>query len=174
MSYAPNVRAAEFLALEVFPRVRRHRPDARLAIVGRAPSPRVRALGDAPGVEVPGEVPDLRVPLRGGRVFACPMTSGTGIKNKLLEAMACGLPCVATPLALQGLTAAPGEHVLVGETPEELSEQIVRVLADDDLAAALGAAAREYVCAAHDWSATARGYVRAWEQARAARDAAGS
>jgi len=174
MSYAPNVSAAEFLAHEVFPRVRRHRPDARLAIVGRTPSARVRALADAPGIEVPGEVPDLRVPLRGSRVFACPMTSGTGIKNKLLEAMACGLPCVATPLALQGLTAAPGEHVLVGETPEELSEQIVRVLADDDLAAALGAAAREYVCAAHDWSATARGYVRAWEQARAARDAAGS
>ena len=174
MSYAPNVSAAEFLAHEVFPRVRRHRPDARLAIVGRTPSARVRALADAPGIEVPGEVPDLRVPLRGSRVFACPMTSGTGIKNKLLEAMACGLPCVATPLALQGLTAAPGEHVLVGETPEELSEQIVRVLADDDLAAALGAAAREYVCAAHDWSATARGYIRAWEQARAARDAAGS
>ena len=174
MSYAPNVSAAEFLAHEVFPRVRRHRPDARLAIVGRTPSPRVRALADAPGVEVSGEVPDLRVPLRGSRVFACPMTSGTGIKNKLLEAMACGLPCVVTPLALQGLTAAPGEHILVGETPEELSEQIARVLADDDLAAALGAAAREYVCAAHAWSATARGYVRAWEQARAGKEAAGS
>lgn len=174
MSYAPNVSAAEFLAHEVFPRVRRHRPDARLAIVGRAPSPRVRALADAPGVEVPGEVPDLRIPLRGSRVFACPMTSGTGIKNKLLEAMACGLPCVATPLALQGLTATPGEDVLVGETPDELSEQIVRVLADDDLASALGAAAREYVCSAHDWSATARGYVRAWEQARTAKEAAGS
>jgi glycosyltransferase involved in cell wall biosynthesis len=174
MSYAPNVSAAEFLALEVFPRVRRHRPNARLAIVGRAPGPRVRALADAPGVDVPGEVPDIRVPLRGSRVFACPMTSGTGIKNKLLEAMACGLPCVTTPLALQGLTAAPGEHVLVGETPEELSEHIVRVLADDDLALRLGAAAREYVCSAHDWSATARGYVRVWEQARTETEGAGS
>ena len=57
MSYAPNVGAAEFLALEVFPRVRRHRPDARLAIVGRAPSPRVRTLGDAPALRCPGKSP---------------------------------------------------------------------------------------------------------------------
>ncbi|HVD09152.1 MAG TPA: glycosyltransferase, partial [Gaiellaceae bacterium] len=93
MSYAPNVSAAELLAKRVYPRVRAARPSARLAIVGRSPAPRVSALA-GPGVEVTGEVPDIRPWLTSSRVYACPMVSGTGIKNKLLEAMASGLPCV--------------------------------------------------------------------------------
>jgi len=168
MSYAPNVIAAEFLAREVFPRVRRNWPDARLAIVGRAPSPRVRALGDVPGVEVTGEVPDLRPWLRQSRVYACPMTSGTGIKNKLLEAMASGLPCVVTPLALQGLDVANGEQVLVATSAEDLAREVGRILADDDLATRLGAAAREHVRTQHDWDAVARRYVSVWEDVRLA------
>jgi glycosyltransferase involved in cell wall biosynthesis len=169
MSYAPNVLAAEFLAREVFPQVRAQWPDAQLAIVGRAPSARVSALADLPGVEVTGEVEDLRPWLRESRVYACPMTSGTGIKNKLLEAMACGLPCVATPLALQGLDVTAGEQVLVGTSADQLAREIGRMLADDGLATRLGAAARQHVCTEHDWSAVARRYVSIWEGVRLAR-----
>jgi glycosyltransferase involved in cell wall biosynthesis len=169
MSYAPNVLAAEFLARQVFPRVQTDWPGARLAIVGRSPDERVRALANQSGVEVTGEVSDVRPWLRESRVFACPMTSGTGIKNKLLEAMACGVPCVVTPLALQGLDVVAGDQVLVGASADQLAQEIGRVLADGDLAAGLGSAARVYVRSHHDWRAVARRYVAVWEEAGTAR-----
>jgi polysaccharide biosynthesis protein PslH len=169
MSYPPNVTAAEFLARELAPLVRAARPAARLAIVGRAPAPAVRDLSRLEAVDVVGEVPDLRPWLTGSRVYVCPMQSGTGIKNKLLEAMASGLPCVATPLALQGLQARDGVELLVGETPEELASHVVRLLEDDELAQTLGNAARRYVCAQHDWTAVGAAYERLYETVRAER-----
>ena len=165
MSYAPNVLAAEYLARRVFPRVRAICPDARLVLVGRAPAPRVRALADLDGVAVTGEVPDIRPWLTGSSVYACPMISGTGIKNKLLEAMACGMPCVATPLALQGLRASPERQLLVGKTDEELAGALVRVLGDKELADSLGREARVYACAEHDWGAVARAYEHVYQAA---------
>jgi glycosyltransferase involved in cell wall biosynthesis len=93
------------------------------------------------------------------------MVSGTGIKNKLLEAMASGLPCVATPLALQGIDVEPGRELLVGADEEELAAQIVRLLDDNALAQELGRAARKYVSANHDWGAVARAYVRVYGEA---------
>ena len=165
MDYAPNIAAAEFLARKIFPRVRSARSDARLAIVGRAPAPPVVALAQVSGVTVTGEVTDVAEWLVESRVYACPMVSGTGIKNKLLEAMACELPAVATPLALQGLRVQPGVHLLVGETEAELAEHLVRLLSDDDDARRLGRAARAYVLAEHDWAAAADAYERVYAEA---------
>ncbi len=169
MSYAPNVLAAEYLARRIFPRVRATCPDAHLVLAGRAPTPRVRALAELDGVAVTGEVPDIRPWLTGSSVYACPMISGTGIKNKLLnkllEAMACGMPCVATPLALQGLRATPERELLVGRTEEELAGALVRVLGDEELANSLGRSARAYVCGEHDWEAVARAYEQVYRAA---------
>jgi polysaccharide biosynthesis protein PslH len=169
MSYAPNVLAADFLAREVFPLVRAARPDARLAIVGRAPAPRVRALAEIGGVEVTGEVEDLRPWLAGSGVYVCPMISGTGIKNKLLEAMACAAGCVATPLALQGLRVTAGRELLVGATAQELADGLVRVLGDDECRERLGHAARRYVLREHDWGSVAHAYQDVYRELQANR-----
>jgi glycosyltransferase involved in cell wall biosynthesis len=155
MDYAPNVTAVEFLAREVLPRVRARRPDAHVAIVGRDPSADVRALA-SDLVAVTGAVADIRPWLSGSRAFACPMRSATGAKTKVLEAMASGLPCVVTPLAARGIGATPGRHLLEAETADGFADALVRVLDDDGLAADLGAAARAFVEAEHDWSAVAR------------------
>jgi glycosyltransferase involved in cell wall biosynthesis len=165
MSYAPNVTAAIFLGREVMPLVREVRPSTRLSIVGRHPSPEVRALGGLDGVEVLGEVPDLGPWLRTARVYVCPMVSGTGIKNKLLEAMACGAPCVATPLAIRGTHVVDGREALIGTEPREVAGAVLRLLQDEGLARSLGEAARRYVAAEHAWPSAGRALERVYEDA---------
>lgn len=164
MSYAPNITAAEFLAREVLPRVQRLLPSARLALVGRDPAPPVRALRDPSGVEVVGAVPDLRPWLSRAGAYACPMLTGTGIKNKLLEAMANGLPCVATPLALQGLRVTYGDEVMVGSNADELAAHLVSALGDQGRARTIGGAGRAYVREHHTWSSVAREYERVYRE----------
>lgn len=160
MSAAANVTAAEFLARRVMPVVRESIADAHLVIVGRTPPRRIWALDRLDGVRVVGEVKDMGAWLAGSRACAAPMLSGSGVKNKLLEGMASGLPCVVTPLALGGLHVKPGRELLVGTTASELAGQLVRVLRDDGLATALGAAARAYVLAEHGRPTIARALGR--------------
>jgi polysaccharide biosynthesis protein PslH len=148
----------------VMPRVRAEHPCARLAIVGRSPSPAVLALDRLPGVEVVGPVSEMRPWLSRARAYACPMTTGTGIKNKLLEALANGVPTVAAPLALQGLRVEPGRELLVGRDESELATQLAAILADDELAASLSEAGRAYVRRHHDWDAVARAYTAVYRE----------
>lgn len=158
MSYAPNVVAVEYLALQVLPLVRAARPSAHLVLAGRDPSPRVLALAELDGVTVTGEVDDMRAELVRSRVWVGPFQTGTGIKTKLLEAMAADVPCVVTPLGARGVDAVAGKDLLVGGTAEELADHVLRVLADDEAAQRLGHAGGEFVRPRYDWPAVARAY----------------
>ena len=165
MDYPPNEQAAAFVAREVLPLIRAEQPDAWLALVGRHPSAAVLALGELDGVEVTGEVPDVRPWLWRAEAFACLMRSGTGIKNKLLEALAAGTPCVATPLATQGMAVEHGEHLLIAESAEASAHALGRLLVDAELRDRLGRAGREYVLRTHSWAAMARAYAELYERA---------
>ena len=164
LSYPPNIRAATHLAREIFPLVRAAVPSAKLFIVGRAPGPAVSALGRLEGVTVVADAPDLRPYLWPSSVYACPMISGSGIKNKLLEGLAVGLACVGTPLATQGLSVVSGRELLVAGTAQEFAENLVRVLEDNELAGRLGEAGRAYVVDHHQWSLTASAYTQVYGQ----------
>lgn len=158
MSYAPNVVAVEYLALRILPLVRAARPTAHLVLAGRDPSPRVLALGELEGITVTGEVEDMRAELVRSRVWVGPFQTGTGIKTKLLEAMAANVPCVVTPLGARGVDALDGRELLIGEHAEQLADQVLCVLNDDDIAARLGRAGGEFVRPRYDWPAVARSY----------------
>jgi glycosyltransferase involved in cell wall biosynthesis len=173
MDYAPNEAAAAFLARRVMPAVWDRVPDARLRLVGRDPSPAVLSLA-SDRVVVTGRVDAMQPWLRSAAVYACPMVSGTGIKNKLLEALACGAPVVCTPLACRGLAATPGEHLVVADDAPGLAEAIVELLTDDAAAAHLGASGRLYVLQNHTWDEAAARYEALFEDARRSRMRSGT
>jgi glycosyltransferase involved in cell wall biosynthesis len=154
MSWAPNVSAAKFLAQEVLPTVRDHHPDARLQIVGRDPAPEVRALGNLPGVEVTGTVPDMLPYLGGAHLLAVPLESGGGTRLKILEAFAAGLPVVSSEVGCEGLGIVPGEHLLVANRAQ-FAEQVLAVLGKPAWGERLARQARELVRKQYDWSAVA-------------------
>lgn len=151
MGFDPNILAAETLAREVFPAVRRVHPDAELHLVGRSPAPRVLALR-APGIRVTGAVPDMLPHLQTATVYLAPLTTGAGTRTKLLEALAAGLPIVTTPVGLEGIEAADGEECLLADDSGGLAAAALRLLADPAERSRLGAAARRLAERRYDWS----------------------
>ncbi len=167
MSYHANVAAALRLATQVMPRIWQRRPGARLVVAGKDPSPVIRSLGRDPRVSVTGFVDDLRPFFRAATVLVAPLVYGTGIQNKVLEAMACGVPVVASPPACDGLDAQPGCDLLVGADDAELAAHAVAVMQDRTLRRALVAAGRRYVEQYHDWQQMACRLIEVYEGARA-------
>ena len=152
MQYAPNIDAARYLVNDIMPLVWQKRPEARLVLAGATPTAAVRRLA-GPRVEVTGSVPDIRPYYAHSRLFIAPMRLGSGLQNKLLEAMAMGVPCVTTPIANEALGATPGTHLLVGNSPQELASHVLSLLADPARAQALSAAALDYVHQNFSWPA---------------------
>ncbi len=127
MSYPPNVDAAQFLINEILPLVKKRISDVKVQIAGANPSIMVRQLNSS-NVTVTGWVDDLRNCYANSRVFVAPMRIGTGLQNKLLEAMAMGIPCVSTVLCNSALHAKCDEEILLGDTADEIADCIVKLL----------------------------------------------
>ena len=153
LSVPHNVDAATFIVHEIWPRVRALRPEARLELVGADPVGAVRQLGSAAGVTVVGPVPDLVDVWRGSSLLLAPLRFSSGIQNKILEAMAAGVPVVTTPQAAEAIGARHGEHLRVGEGPGALAAEVAGLLAPGREVAAMVASARELVRARFTWRA---------------------
>jgi len=132
MAYPPNVDAAEFLANKIMPLVWGKKPDAKLLLAGASPDRKVLAL-KADRITVSGWMDDIRDSYASAKIFIAPMRIGTGLQNKLLEAMSMKIPSITTPLANDALQAKNEKEILISETAEDLSAQILRLLRDDTL-----------------------------------------
>jgi sugar transferase (PEP-CTERM/EpsH1 system associated) len=155
MSYHANVSAALYFAREVLPLVRRARPDAQLRIVGSRPPRDLAQLARDPAVTVTGYVPDMREAIGRATVAVCPVTVKVGIQNKVLEAMALGVPVVCNRLGAEGLDAVDGRDFLVGDTSAELAARVIRLLNDRAQRNALGQRGRQFVENHHRWATAA-------------------
>jgi SAM-dependent methyltransferase/glycosyltransferase involved in cell wall biosynthesis len=136
--HAPNIDAVNWFVTDIWPKVRRALPTATLEIVGSNVSSEIRNL-DSPqrGILVRGFVQDLDPVLSRVRLTVAPLRFGAGIKGKVATSLAAGVPCVATPIASEGMEVADGESILVGQSAEEFAAAIVRVHEDAAIWASL-------------------------------------
>lgn len=152
MDYAPNVDAVCWFAAEMLPRLRARWPALRFWIVGRSPTPAVRALaGEA--VHVTGTVPDVRPYLQHASVVVAPLRLARGIQNKVLEAMAMGRPVVAARECAEAISATPGRELLAAESTDDYVRAIDGLLAAPAQADAIGRAGRQRVLSDYAWEA---------------------
>jgi glycosyltransferase involved in cell wall biosynthesis len=149
--FPPNVEAATRFATRVWPHLHAANPDRRFVIVGRQPGPEIHALTDIGGIEIHGDVPDVRPLLERATVVVVPTRLGGGVKNKVLEACAIGRPVVASPRALAGLCARHDEDVLCAESLDDWLNQITWLFEHPAQAAEIGARGHAWVRRAHDW-----------------------
>ncbi|MFZ4564663.1 MAG: glycosyltransferase [Bacteroidales bacterium] len=150
MGYPPNITSAEYLVNEILPQVFPFKPDLRLLIAGANPHLRVMVL-KSQQVEISGWVPDMRSCYASARIFIAPMQIGTGLQNKILEAMAMKIPCITSPLAFQALNARDGVDILVAGTPREYAAHIRMLLENPDKAAAIAQSGYDFVHRNFNW-----------------------
>jgi glycosyltransferase involved in cell wall biosynthesis len=151
MDYYPNQESMFAFCADVLPRIQARRPRTRLTIVGADPSPAVRNLAQRPGVTVTGSVEDVRPYLHRSALMVAPLNIARGTQNKILEAMAAGVPVVTSAVAAGGVDALAGEHLLVARSAEEHADAVLRILEDSRERRRLALAGRERVLSHHAW-----------------------
>lgn len=156
--YAPNVEAAVNFVEQVFPLIRAQSPDASLRLVGARPVKAVTELARRPDITLSADLPDLREAVGSARIYVCPIQHGSGVKNKLLEAMAMGLPIVCYPESAAGIDCVPGKHLLIARNPEMFANAVQWLLRNPERCAEMAEAALALVRQKYSWESRSRAF----------------
>jgi len=159
--HLPNREALEWFVHHVLPRVLAAEPRARLLVIGSDPPPR-HSLPEAQAIDLIGFVDDIREPLSRYSVFVCPILSGSGVRVKLLEAFAAGIPVVSTRIGAEGLAGEAGDICALADTPEAFAAAILDLFRNAGHAAAMAKRARENVVAQRDMRVMTQGLVECY------------
>ncbi len=151
MKYHANNDAAKYFCDEIFPAIKKDKPEVTVDIVGKEPSDEVLRLSKLAGVNVTGAVPDIRPYINAASVYIVPLRVGGGTRLKILEAMAIGIPIVSTSIGCEGIGLTHGKDILIADTADEFARQTLRLLDDSSLRRHLSANARELVQERFSW-----------------------
>ena len=150
MNYPPNIEAVLFICKKILPLIRIHKPEISFCIAGTNTAREITKLSTK-HIVVTGWVQDIRPYYNASKIFIAPMQTGSGLQNKLLEAMAMKIPCVTSTLANNAINAIDTETVLIANTPEEFTKQILYLLNNPEKAKIIGNAGFEFVKKNFDW-----------------------
>jgi glycosyltransferase involved in cell wall biosynthesis len=164
MDWYPNEDAIIHFMEAILPRLRRRIPGLTIAVVGRNPSERLKALGAAKGVQITGTVDDVRPYVAEAAVYVVPLRIGGGTRLKIFEALAMGKAVVSTSVGAEGLPMTPGQHFLQADSPEDFAKAVLALLEDVPRRRAIGEAGRRLVEARYSWAQVGREFERLCEE----------
>lgn len=152
MNYPPNIESAVFLVEQVYPLLNKDFPELKILLSGSNPNQRVKELAVAHKIVVTGWVDDIRTSYAKGKLFVAPLQIGTGLQNKLLEAMAMGRPSITTPLANNALNAVHNESILIASSAQEFAAAIKTLLTDPAKYEAIASSGKSFVTKTFNWT----------------------
>ena len=148
MSYPPNIEAVKYIAEHILPKNK----ELKLLVSGSSPHNTIKKLAESSNqITLTGWVDDIRTSYLRGKIFIAPMTIGTGMQNKLLEAMALGIPSITTPLANNAIKAQHNTEIIESNSPKEFNSAINRLLADNGLRKSIGQNGSDFVRDNYSW-----------------------
>lgn len=160
----PNIDAVKYLVGDIWPKVKKDLPRAKLWIVGHSPTQEVKHLSKSADIKVSSNVKDIRTAYGQAHVLLAPIRSGKGTRYKILEAMATGTPVVTTSLGAEGLQIQNGQHVLIGDNSSQLAKHTLQLLKDSKIQKSLAKSAREFVSRQYNWKRISQDLDRLYRQ----------
>jgi polysaccharide biosynthesis protein PslH len=164
LTYSANYDAMRYFLADIYPRLKQQVPEVTLSITGSTNGVDQSGLAMDDSVALTGYVPDLRSVVGGSAVCVVPIQQGGGTRLKILEAMALGVPIVATSKGAEGLQVVDGKHLLLADEPAAFAEKTARLLRDATLRRALAGQARHLVEQAYNWKSIGAAFVRLVEE----------
>jgi len=171
LGYPPNIQAAIEFADQILPVILREVPNLTFHLVGASPAREIRNLALRREIKLSADLPDLRSALASAQVYVCALRYGTGIKNKILEAMAMQLPIVGYRGSMAGIECTPGRDLIVANTPEEFAIAVLDLLRRPERARELAQAGRKLVETKYSWASMAVAYESLYQEVIAERNA---
>jgi len=165
MDFLPNVDAVVYFYNVIFPLIKKRIPEIKFYIVGKNPTKEILKFSKDNSVIVTGYVEDIRPYLAKSTVNVCPMRIGSGIKNKILESMAMGVPSVATSIACAGIDVKDGENIFIADTPIDFVNRVCMLINNKDLWKIISKNSREFVIKNYTWKRAAENFEKIYREA---------